>query len=1221
MADNTQTYQVQYNIQVEATEGTRQVQAFADSIGKLTQFKLDVPRAVSNIKGMMDEIDKAFRTKSGKRRDYSFKMNIDTNKTEEKLGRVKVLLAEIGTLTKGIHLVINAGKPLNTKAIKAETKRLADKKAKEGIATPNIQNLKDAQKNITKIVGKVNSALISLERGREVNIKTDVAKQRLTEILGLMRQIRSAGAGMQLGGSMMNRQGKSGSLLSVPNSANTPYILPQNVQNRIQEKLQLRRQRVIQRRELANEQRQIRENEKREKNNAARILRQSQRQMGMENSMYGSQRRGAINRLQYSKAPSLRNLPFGYMLNAYMVYGMIKRELSEAVEYANIMESARSILKVADTDLSTFNNRFDEMARHVRQIGVETKFTAIEIGGAVKYLSMAGMNIDSINKSIRPITNLALIGDNDVAQIADLTTNIMAGYDIKSSSMDSVADIISSTISRSNVNIVEMAESYKMASGYLNLAGVEFSESAAAIGVLGNMGVKGTMAGTSLRAMATRFAKPTKEAQKVLDKLDVKFTRKVDIYGKQVEKLRPLADIFEELDKKGATLEDMISIFSKIGGTAGMMFLKNHDKIKELASQNRVSHGISGELADVKQNTTKGLWYQVTSQFSEAFMQGYEIMEPQIRSVLRGFLAKFSAREFAEGLASVGRVLIDIFSTFAKIATLFVKNFNWIEPLLFTGLVATRLFKLAGALTNVGVALGFIGKQSLASSAMQSISGLAGFTGLAGLRGGAMSMANKRSLVTALNAAGITGKGNLTRALASGGTSAMLARSTAGMFSTQVATGGGLMGAGASISAMGAGAVAATAGIAALVGVLGYLAYKTWKVKEAKDAVLEEVNSNEKYRYPSIDALTESLRETYNQAKNAKIAIDDLTTGKTLEEASGQSTGMFTSNWWASYMNMVGSGMAKTAATYTVQDAYQDDVKAAIHVIARREGQNHVNASWAVFSKMKEAWQVDAYINTIDSKFKQDEKSLDPSLWSVGSNGQAIYKKGMGQMSERVAMKTKDFADYQNKVTVPTIIKNAEIFRDIIKDPQSSRKFLENSGFDFDLLKKAGYYQNNSGQWVDRPLDKSATDEQRKNKLSAEMILHDDLVQQVANIRGKLGGSSEAAETIMKKVGISPGLYSNEPRHNNQEPFNANGITNSGGGDDGLAGGNYSGTGKLSSAAPKQVIVNISSLLSIATVDLMKSKDGQTAEVQNLKEQLAQALIDVVHDFDASWNG
>lgn len=130
------------------------------------------------------------------------------------------------------------------------------------------------------------------------------------------------------------------------------------------------------------------------------------------------------------------------------------------------------------------------------------------------------------------------------------------------------------------------------------------------------------------------------------------------------------------------------------------------------------------------------------------------------------------------------------------------------------------------------------------------------------------------------------------------------------------------------------------------------------------------------------------------------------------------------------------------------------------------------------------------------------------------------------------------------------------------------------------------------------------------------------LVNFTSSLRNTFGGSSEAAENIMKMAGFSPSLYSNEPNYNDKEPFNANGITNShlSDDDDGHAGGNYSGTGKLSSAAPKQVIVNITNLLSVETIDLMKSKEGQTEEIQNLKEQMAQALIDVVHDFDASWN-
>ena len=596
-----QNYQVNYSINVDASQGTRQVIAFGEAVGKLVQAKASLTPAVTNIKNMMDEIDRVFRTKNGKKRNFDYRLTIDTKKSEEKLERIKGLLTDISSLSKGISLTINAGQVLDSKKIKANAKSLYEKKAAEmrkaeieKNAASSVGTMTDAQKRITKAIGKINSALVSVERGRELQIKTETAENRLQQILSLLGRIKGAAV------IPLNIQGgmPSGGF---PSSVPVPYapqsfVMPEKARQKLMERLyagqQLHRQKLAHAEEVfaadqrrkaalaetaAAEKRRADEarDKERERKNAARaaekIRRQAeqarrkaeterikaeqaarrqeqrnamqsvrlmQREHTAAGTLYRSKRRAAINRIQYSKAPSLSNLPFASMLNAYMGYSLIRSELTKAIDYSNIMESAHSILRVADSDLKTFETRFDSMARHVRKIGIDTKYTAVEIAGAVKYLSMAGMNIETINKSIRPITNLALIGDNDVSYIADLATNIMAGYDIHNDSMDSVADIISSTISRSNVNIVEMAESYKMAAGYLRMAGVDFTESSAAIGLLGNMGLKGTLAGTSLRALSTRFAKPTKEAQEVLDRLGIRFTEMRDIEGVQVEKLR-----------------------------------------------------------------------------------------------------------------------------------------------------------------------------------------------------------------------------------------------------------------------------------------------------------------------------------------------------------------------------------------------------------------------------------------------------------------------------------------------------------------------------------------------------------------------------------------------------------------------------------------------------------------------------------------------------------
>lgn len=1289
-----QNYQVNYNINVDASQGTKQVMAFGEAVGKLVQAKASLTPAVNNIKNMMEEVDRVFRTKNGKKRSFDYRLAIDTKNSEQKLERVKALLTDISTLSKGINLTINAGQVLDTKKVKSAAKSLYEKKAAEirkadieKNAASSVTTMTDAQKRITKAIGKINSALVSVSQGRELNLRTDVAERRLQTVLSLLGRIKSASTvslnihgGLPAGGSGTTTDNPFVYMPTAPVPfAPQPFVMPEKSRQKLMEKLytdrQMHRQRMVQeeeryeaqqhrnnrdkaekeaernrrnaareaerlrkraeaaklkeaatarraeerrhKAEIAGQQRAEKAARQREQRTAMQSVRLMQREHTAAGTLYRSKRRAAINRIQYSKAPSLRDLPFASMLNAYMGYSLVRSELTKAIDYSNIMESAHSILRVADADLKTFEKRFDEMARHVRKIGIDTKFTAVEIAGAVKYLSMAGMNIETIHKSIRPITNLALIGDNDVSYIADLATNIMAGYDINNNSMDSVADIIASTISRSNVNIVEVAESYKMAAGYLRMAGVDFTESTAAIGLLGNMGLKGTLAGTSLRAMATRFAKPTKESRKVLDRLGVKFTEMRDIEGVMVERLRPIADIFEELNKKGASMADMQAIFGKIGGNAAMMLVRNYEQLRSLTTHNRGSQGISSELALVKQNTTKGLWAQVTSQLTEGFMQAYQVLEPSIRGVLRSLLARFKALEFTRGLVAIGNALLDVFTVIGDIGAWVTRNFHWIEPMLFTGVVAAKLFKIAGALTNIGIAVGFIGKQSAAAGTIDAVRGLVGMGGA-----GRLSFAQRRAVVSTLQAAGVAGRGAMAQALLAGGGTVGAKNILQSLFATQVATGTGLTGAAASLSAIGTGAVAATAGIAALVGALGWVAYKTWKVKEAKDAVLEEIGQNRKYRYPSIEALYASLGETYSMALKTKRAVDEVVAGKTIEQASGQKIGAFTRNWWSGWLGefAIGAseGMVSRDNVYNMDDARQDDIREALVTLAKRDSQTRINAAYAEFGKLGNVLEVNAFLKTVREKFGQQDTDLDRSLWRV-VNGEIVYNRDIGDKPEAVAAQTYDYARYMNETTVPEIIRAATLYRDAISSPASARELMRRGGFDFAQLANWGFSRDKDGRWVQRVLGKDATDTQRIDNIADRKLAHNALVKFFASLRRTFGGSAEAAENIMRVAGFTPDQYSNEPDSNDTRPFATNPITNSHL-DDGGAGGNYSGTGKLSSAAPKQVIVNIDSLLSVKTIDLMKSKEGQSEEIQNLKQQLAEALIDVVHDFDASWN-
>lgn len=176
-----QTYNVKYNIQVESTEAVTQLGNFTTAVEKLAGFKANMSTAIGNVNKAMQALDKAFKAdKDGKKRSYNYTFNIDTKSGQGKLDRILSTITSIEA--KGVKLVVNPGKAFNSKGVEANAKQII------GHSRTVFGNIADAthttQTTLTRSIGKINSALVHLERGRELNIKTDAAKARLNEILG-----------------------------------------------------------------------------------------------------------------------------------------------------------------------------------------------------------------------------------------------------------------------------------------------------------------------------------------------------------------------------------------------------------------------------------------------------------------------------------------------------------------------------------------------------------------------------------------------------------------------------------------------------------------------------------------------------------------------------------------------------------------------------------------------------------------------------------------------------------------------------------------------------------------------------------------------------------------------------------------------------------------------------------------------------------------------------
>ncbi len=383
---------------------------------------------------------------------------------------------------------------------------------------------------------------------------------------------------------------------------------------------------------------------------------------------------------------------------AYGIAGLgnlVGSSIKDFTEYNNIMQTAKNILGAHDKR-SDFADRFAAMEKQVRNVGVETKFTAPQVADAAKFLSMAGFDVDAINKSIKPIADIALVGDTDLGETADVVTNIMTGYNISPDKVRNAADIMTMTFTKSNTTLMEIAEAYKYSASLLAAGNMPFEEATAAMGILGNAGIKGSQAGTTMRTIMANIVNPTKKQLGAWKRIGVSRTDKNG-------NMRDVVDIFEDLNKKDLSLSDYYQIFHKTAAQGAVSLADNVENWNDIIKANFMSEGLAKELADEKKNTIQGLWAQLTSMFTEDGIEAFEEIQQPIKNFLTNITdwlktdeAKNFIKQTAKDLMDFGKMIYDVtkqllhfYEMFRPIINTFVKFQLKMWPILTT----MRLFR------------------------------------------------------------------------------------------------------------------------------------------------------------------------------------------------------------------------------------------------------------------------------------------------------------------------------------------------------------------------------------------------------------------------------------------------------------------------------------------------------------------------------------------------
>lgn len=340
---------------------------------------------------------------------------------------------------------------------------------------------------------------------------------------------------------------------------------------------------------------------------------------------------------------------------------------------------------------------FDMLTEKARQMGADTKFSATESAQAFEYMAMAGWKTEDMMNGIDGVMNLAAASGEDLGRVSDIVTDALTAFGLKASDSSHFADVLAAAATSSNTNVGMMGETFKYVAPLAGALGYNVEDVATAIGVMANSGVKASEAGTSLRSIFTRLAKPPADAQKALDALGISITNADGT-------IKPFMQTMTELRAKfaGLTKEQKIQYASSIAGQeamSGLLAIMNasegdFDKVADAinhadgaakkAAQTRMDN-LAGDIELVG-----GAWDQLVQTIMKGSASGGLRKFVQEVGSLLDFLNERvkDGLDFGDIFALVGKGITDLKNKFLE--------FDGVGSILAGGALAAGLYKIIG---------------------------------------------------------------------------------------------------------------------------------------------------------------------------------------------------------------------------------------------------------------------------------------------------------------------------------------------------------------------------------------------------------------------------------------------------------------------------------------------------------------------------------------------
>ncbi|ELV7529078.1 phage tail tape measure protein, partial [Edwardsiella ictaluri] len=285
------------------------------------------------------------------------------------------------------------------------------------------------------------------------------------------------------------------------------------------------------------------------------------------------------------------------------------------------------------------------LRKQSRELGASTSFTANDVAQGQGFLAMAGYTPDNIEQAMPHMLDLSKAAgmDSQLAEVADIASNIQSAYKIPAEQMQRMADALTFTFTTSNTDLRMLGETMKYVGPAAQAAGQDFETMSAMAGMLGNVGVQGSQAGTSLRMALVRLAKQPKAASEALDSLGVSVADSAGRMKPMPQLLSEISASFKKLGIDGAGNAQKLAYISKIFGTESTSALAElldkqasldpSQRIEAYAEQVKGALGTAGTVAKTMADNMKGDMLGLQSAWEDLGIEMFESVDSPLRRI------------------------------------------------------------------------------------------------------------------------------------------------------------------------------------------------------------------------------------------------------------------------------------------------------------------------------------------------------------------------------------------------------------------------------------------------------------------------------------------------------------------------------------------------------------------------------------------------------------